>query len=344
MTVDSKPDQLAEERRKWDAYYAGLPAEEQSIPAVEALYRELAETVGRIVPPGSRLLEAGCGSGRSSLALAQSGGFEVTLLDFSEAAIAHARTVFERAGVRAQFQVGDALGGAAAPEYDVVFNAGVLEHYDFERHVAFLQGMKRRSRHYVFTLVPNRACYWYWIWRLQSTAAGHWKFGYEKPASDYRSAIEAAGLRYLGRVYLGARAVDHFLATLAGLDHDLREQIASVHRQEIVPAAQRSYLVGFLASIRENDPVPTGFSLAAVTDAEPEGDWADRYVTLAADALAAQIATQQHLARLEQEAARLRGKLVTAEAERTKLEAALRSAPAHGGALGRLIRLMTSRS
>jgi SAM-dependent methyltransferase len=342
MTYDGKPDALVEERRKWDAYYAGLPAEEQCIPAVQALYHELAETVSGIVPRGSRVLEAGCGSGRVSLALAQSGGLEVTLLDFSETAIAHARAIFERAGVRAQFQVGDATGGEAAPEYDLVFNAGVLEHYDFARQVAFFGGMKRRSRRYVLALVPNRACYWYWIWRLQTAAAGQWPFGYEKPASDYRAAIEGAGLHYLGRAYLGASAVEHFLTGLAGLDQHLREQIAAVHRQEVVPVAQRSYLVGFLASVREGDRVPAGFSADAVPEAQPGGDWADRYVTLAADALAAQIATRQRLARLEHEAAGLREQLAAAEAKHAELEAASNTTPPVG-ALGRLMRLMTGR-
>ena len=44
------------------------------------------------------------------------------------------------------------LGNAresASAEYDLVFNAGVLEHYTHDDQVAFLRGMASRSRRYV---------------------------------------------------------------------------------------------------------------------------------------------------------------------------------------------------
>jgi SAM-dependent methyltransferase len=339
----SAPAGASQEKHKWDAYYGGLKHEGEPTGGVAALYRELAHTMAGIVTSGSRVLEAGCGSGQTSLALARLGRYDVNLLDFSEEALAYARRVFEQAGVQARFEVGDVLSGQGTPEYDLVFNSGVLEHYSFEDQVSFLRGMTRRSRRYVFVLVPNRACYWYWIWRLQTAANGEWPFGYEKPASSYRAAMEAADLTYLGRVYLGATAVSHFLGSIAGLDPALRERIIAVHRQEIVPVAQRSYLVGFLASVQQNDVAPATFTPESGLMDEPEADWADRYVTLAADALAAHISAQQHVTRLENEARELREKIKAAELELENVRAAARISDHRGGALTRLRRILSGR-
>ncbi|HZN26065.1 MAG TPA: class I SAM-dependent methyltransferase [Burkholderiales bacterium] len=333
----------SDEKHKWDAYYGSLEDEAEPAGAVATLYRELAETMGGIVPAGSRVLEAGCGSGQTSLALARLGRYEINLLDFSEEALQYARRVFERAGIPARFEAGDVLRGDGHPEHDLVFNSGVLEHYSFEDQVSFLQGMKRRSRRYVFVLVPNRACYWYWIWRLQTSGDGQWPFGYEKPASSYRAAMEAAQLNYLGRAYFGASAASHFLGSIAGLDPALRERIITVHRQEIVPLAQRSYLVGFLGSVGADDVAPAGFSSDERLDSEPEGDWADRYVTLAADALAAQIAAQQHVSRLEQETRELHDKLKAADLELQKVRATVERDDDAAGALTRLRRMLSGR-
>ena len=342
--TENKPADASQEKHKWDAYYGSLKEELEPSGAVAELYRELAETMAAIIPADSRVLEAGCGSGQTSLALARLKRYDVSLLDFSDEALAYARRVFERANAHARFEVGDVLSGQGTPEHDLVFNSGVLEHYSFEDQVSFLRGMARRSRRYVFVLVPNRACYWYWIWRIQTAADGQWPFGYEKPASSYAAAIEAANLNYLGRVYLGATAVSHFLRSIAGLDPGLRERIIAVHRQEVVPLAQRSYLVGFLGSVQKNDVAPAAFTRDAVQTDEPETDWADRYVTLAADALATQISAQQQVARLENEGRELRERVQAAERELEKLRAAAKTTNGAGGALTRLRRILSGRS
>jgi SAM-dependent methyltransferase len=342
MTANAPAD-ASQEKHKWDAYYGALKDEPEPTGAVAALYRELAETMAAIVPPQARVLEAGCGSAQTSLALARLAQYDVSLLDFSDDALAYARRVFERAGVQARFEVGDVLSGQGTPEHDLVFNSGVLEHYSFDDQVSFLRGMARRSRRYVFVLVPNRACYWYWIWRVQTAASGQWPFGYEKPASSYRAAMEAANLSYLGRVYLGATAVSYFLGSIAGLDPALRERIIAVHRQEVVPLAQRSYLVGFLASVQENDVAPPTFMLDAASTDEPQADWADRYVTLAADALAAHISAQQQVARLESETRELREKMKAAELELESIRATAKTTGGASGALTRLRRILSGR-
>src|SRR5205823_1850712 len=149
------------------------------------------------LPPGSGVLEAGCGAGWQSLALARAGVYRVSLMDFAPAALAYARRLFEREHLSADFYEGNVLT-PGEPEYDLVFNAGVLEHYAFDRQVEFVRAMAGRSRRFVAVLVPNRQCYWYWLWRMQKAGAGAWPFGKEVPVLDLSRVFEAAGLEFLG--------------------------------------------------------------------------------------------------------------------------------------------------
>jgi 2-polyprenyl-3-methyl-5-hydroxy-6-metoxy-1,4-benzoquinol methylase len=291
------------EQRKWEAYYAQLGAEEVLREGAE-VYDEIARAMASLVPPGAWVLEAACGSGRHSVELARHVNCRLHLLDFSPAAIACAQRVFAHRGVDARFTVGDAFAAAGADRFDLVFNSGVLEHYEQALQVDFLRAMAARSSRYVLVLVPNRLCHWYWIWRTQSAAVGRWPFGLEKAAGDYRHQIRQAGLHFLGQAYFGAAAVPHFLANVSGLSPELHQTILSLHQSQIFPPSQRSYLVAFLASKNADDVVPESF--ATQPAGNEAADWTDRCVSLAADALAAQIALRADLERLRQENDELR--------------------------------------
>lgn len=286
---------IDQERDKWDEYYAKLAHDADELPEAKALYAEVAEVMAELLPERGAVLEAGCGSGMHSLALARLGEHDVSLLDFSEHAIEHAKGAFDKEGVRAKFVVGDVFEGQCSPEHDLVFNSGVLEHYEFSRQVHFLEGMKNRSRRFVLVLVPNRDCYWYWIWRIQEQADGRWPYGYEKPSVDYQAAIEAAGLHYLGKTYFGAAAGMRLIASIRGLSPDLQEVVRGVHEHLIVNPEQRSYIVGFLASVDAETVVPSRFIPAGEGAAYLTRDLEDRYIALLGDSLATQITAQQRL-------------------------------------------------
>ena len=86
-------------------------------------------------------------------------------MDFSSKALDHCRRVFERESLTAHFLQGD-IRDPGVPAFDLVFNAGVLEHYTLEEQADLLRCMASRSRRYVLVLVPNALCYWYWIRRV----------------------------------------------------------------------------------------------------------------------------------------------------------------------------------
>ncbi len=242
-------DMRAAERAKWDEVYRDLALEPESPPA-RAFNEQFARLVCELLPEGGRVLEAGCGAGSQSLALARTGRFEIHLLDFSQHALAYARRLFEQEGLPANSQLADVYE-PGEPEFDLVFNAGVLEHYTADEQVEFLKGMASRSRDLVLVLVPNRLCYWYWLWRAREVELGNWPYGKEVPLDDLRAVFERAGLRFLGQAFLAETWTEDFVRNLTGLDPDLRDMIYEIHRSGIVPQAQRGYLLAALGTLRK---------------------------------------------------------------------------------------------
>ncbi|HKQ04907.1 MAG TPA: glycosyltransferase [Blastocatellia bacterium] len=236
----------AREQEKWNAYYTDLATVEND-PAMESFGHDLAERVAALLPEGGRILEAGCGGGWQSLGLARSGRFQVTVMDFSLAALNYARRLFEREQQSAEFIYGDVFEPGAA-EFDLVFNAGVLEHYTLDEQARFLRGMASRSRNLVMALVPNQSCYWYWLWRTQQASRDNWPYGKEMPMMDMSEAFEAAGLAFVGQAYMGEDWAEVFIENLSGIDRDLCDTILTLHRSALIPSPHKAYLLAALGS------------------------------------------------------------------------------------------------
>jgi SAM-dependent methyltransferase/glycosyltransferase involved in cell wall biosynthesis len=240
-------DVSAREQAKWDAFYAEQ-GEAEETPAIRAFGTEFAGVLRELLPAGGAVLEAGSGAGFQSLALAREGRLAVSLLDISPQALEAARRLFARNGLTADARPGDAFA-TGRPEFDLVFNAGVLEHYTHDQQVAFLKGMASRSTGYVLVLVPNRLCYWYWVWRVQEAARRSWPYGKECPQADLSAAFRDAGLTYLGQTYLGAEWTEDLIGYVRGLPDEVRDEILAVHRAGLVDASHRCYLTAALGRI-----------------------------------------------------------------------------------------------
>lgn len=275
------------EKSKWDAIYADMPLVDVGSDDVATEFNsELLNIIEPLLPKGSKLLEAGCGGGAQSLTLAQHGGYEVSLLDFSPKALDYARRLFAQHGSAVTTIEADAFA-LGPPEYDLVFNAGVLEHYSFDEQVRFLKGMASRSNRYVIVLIPNRACYWYWIWRIQQASTGKWPYGKEVPLVDMQAVFEAAGLNYLGQAFVGRRWSQSFVEGLTGLSEELRALILQAQRSAIVPSHTEAYLVAALGAVT-NVALPLDtkiWSATGVTELRVEAD----QTALLADAIANEI-------------------------------------------------------
>lgn len=286
------------ERAKWDQYYASLPIDDEA-PLIRAFGEEFTDYITELLPTASKIIEAGCGAGWQSLALARTGKFQVSLLDFSHEALAYARQLFEREQWPVSFIEEDVFT-PGTPNYDLVFNAGVLEHYTFEDQVAFLRGMASRSQQYVLILVPNKLCYWYWLWRAHEVNAGQWPYGKEVPLIDMSSAFEAAGIRMIGQTFMASNWTETFIHELPDISDELRHEIIEIHRSALsIPEAQKSYLIAFLGSVGSAAPEQQSIPARWSQPSCKEELWRAEMNALLADALSLRIGAENTIRRLQ---------------------------------------------
>ncbi|MEZ5402271.1 MAG: glycosyltransferase [Bryobacteraceae bacterium] len=311
----------AAEKAKWDDFYrelAPVPAD----PETEQLNQRFVSIIDGLLPDGGEVLEAGSGAGYQSLALARTGRYRAALLDFSTEALAHARRLFSGAGAEGAFHEGD-LAETGEPEYDLVFNSGVLEHYPLAEQARLLRGMASRSRRYVLVLVPNRRCYWYWLWRARMASTGQWPWGRETPLGSLEEAFSAAGIRMLSQCTLGEASTEYFIKTLAGVGSPLAEEILAVHRSPVVPEEEKGYLLAALGCVGEAPAAPLGAPWkSARNDGTTE---TDELRSALMDSLALRLAAEKQLAAAAEEREKARAAVesgeVRIEAERERRRA-----------------------
>lgn len=128
---------------QWDERYKkGHTPWETGQPSSE-LQCVIAESA---IQPG-RALELGCGTGASSIWLAQH-GFDVTALDLSTLAIDRARERAKEAGVRVKFIAADVLNPPAdlVGPFDFFFDRGCYHVVRREDVTAYLNTLRRLTR------------------------------------------------------------------------------------------------------------------------------------------------------------------------------------------------------
>ncbi len=103
---------------------------------------EVTSAVDQFSQPG-RVLDLGCGTGTSSIYLAQH-GWQVTGIDFSPKAIELARDKAQRAGIHPEFHVGDAsrLDFLREP-FDLILDIGCLHGLDRESRIRYAEQLRR---------------------------------------------------------------------------------------------------------------------------------------------------------------------------------------------------------
>ena len=107
------------------------PVERMPSRYENSLFGPIADDIARVAPPGTAVLEVGCGSGALSIRLASDHGLAVTAVDVDPDEIRHAREKASRAGLKPEFLVADV---AALPfedaSFDLVVSTFSMHHWD----------------------------------------------------------------------------------------------------------------------------------------------------------------------------------------------------------------------
>lgn len=132
---------------------------------------------------GRTILDAGSGTGLNSLPLSARGA-DLTLLDISPEALSIAKAYFEEQGLKASFIQGSIFELPFPDEsFDIVWNTGVIEHFEPEVRKKAVQEMLRvmKSSGQLLTFNPNaNASIYRWAKRI-GERRGNWDVGVEIP-------------------------------------------------------------------------------------------------------------------------------------------------------------------
>ncbi len=202
----------------------------------ESFANEIAEILLNLeVAPGASLLEMGCGSGHLSLELARK-GYKTTLLDFESSALEHAKAMYSKYGVSGEFIYADLLDTSLnlGNKFDVVWNSGVLEHFNFEKLVHALSQMAANSANLVLIIVPNADSLTYLLYRLTMAQDDEWNVGVEFLRANFADAIEKAGLKLLFTGFCGKEISNNFFQRFAN-DKQLAEIYGKLESENLVP-------------------------------------------------------------------------------------------------------------
>jgi hypothetical protein len=277
---------------------------------------DLADRVAELLPGGAKILEIGGIDGEISLALARKERFKISLAYFSDEALAKAKRLFSERQVTAEFlDENDADG--IKKRFDLVFNSGVIEHFELPEQAAFLSDLAARSRKYVLVVAPNRQCYWYWMWRNQKAARAEWIYGNEVPRVDLSVAFESAGLTFLGQTYLGVADTENYINDLEGIDRPVRDLAIATHRSGIIPLSQSAAWIAALGTV-ESQPIKVPRCWRS-----PELIEAGAISTLTAalsDALSSRVCIESKFQHLEKQFGECHEKLTNSEQEFSKME------------------------
>ena len=170
----------------WNSYWL----QHQEIPLWDYMSQLVYEALRSEAPyhEHQKIIEVGCGTGRISLRTAKEGS-HVTVIDSSDQALGVAKKIFAsdcapfRACQSSIFNI-----PFRANTFDVVWNAGVIEHFtDEERHLALAE-MARICRHngVIVSMNPNKYSLLYRLGKFISERLGKWPYGYEDPVSTLR--------------------------------------------------------------------------------------------------------------------------------------------------------------
>lgn len=165
----------------------------------------------KLTQTGERVLEIGCGSGQTSLYLAQNGR-RVTALDYAPKSIELVQSVAARAGIGIETIQADAMKPLPFDEnsFDVIFQAGLLEHFSQEERIGMLSTWAPYTKRMV-SMIPNAHSLAYRLGKKISEQNGTWPYGLEMPQPSLLKDFMEAGFKNVQETSIGLEDALQFL-------------------------------------------------------------------------------------------------------------------------------------
>ena len=218
---DRVKDFLPLDKSGWSHHYNTKIADEVERSLREKNVSIWSEELVKISTVNSKVLEIGCGSGTSSLWLAMNGR-QVTAIDYSESSVALVNELKDRLKVK---DLNVILADATKDlpfrerEFDIVFQAGLLEHFNRDEQIELLKNWKRYSDIMV-SMIPNAASVSYRVGKDIMEKNGTWEYGLEMPKHSMVREFNSAGITDVEEYSIGTEwslrflPKNHYLKTL----------------------------------------------------------------------------------------------------------------------------------
>jgi len=211
-------NQEEQQKQVWDQLWSNKEtgSGHQWDPLSNTIYDEIVKLLPSDRP--ATLLEAGSGTGRISLRLAAEGA-EVTLVDYSAGAISNSQRLFQSQQQSGRFILSD-IRNINLPDggLDMVWNSGVLEHFDQDQQIAILKEMKRLTKPggTVLVLTPSARSLPYLVGKYAAEQQGNWMYGIEHPVWSLQEVFAASGLELQPEYHIGFENSLDFLDFIGG--------------------------------------------------------------------------------------------------------------------------------
>ena len=157
------------------------------------------------------VLEIGCGTGVSSIALAQDGR-KVVAMDYSQECLKLVSEIASRTGIKVDTIMHDATIELPYSDkyFDVIFHAGLLEHFEFNERVEMLKLWRPKCKRMI-SLVPNAASLTYRLGKHLLEKSNRWQFGIETAIYTQSPEFPSAGYTVEKEYTVGIKEAMDFL-------------------------------------------------------------------------------------------------------------------------------------
>lgn len=163
----------------WERESNSYTFEKENWPDYQAHFQVTLKSMGNV--KNRKILNVGSGTGLADAYLAQKGA-KVTLLDISKKSIEFSKKYFKSRKLKANFIIGNAFKMPFKDgEFDIVWNSGVIEHFDDNDKTLMILEMWKRVKHggKLIIQAPNSLDLPFQIAKLILKLRGKWMFGKE---------------------------------------------------------------------------------------------------------------------------------------------------------------------